>query len=180
MVSECPICYTTLENDINRMFLPCTHSYHIKCLASWIRESKKKVCPICNLSIFRRRKVNPNPMFKSRTRSKSFSVMSKKDRLIEKVRQQRQYPPPPKTPPPSYLTISSTPPQLPQRKYSDPLHGMKLDINAAYEIPELTLDESPPPLPPYNPYEFIGVKNNNVYTINKKQKKPSIPNFQNN
>lgn len=51
----CAICMDTEESSVFE-FLPCCHSFHAKCIQSWIK--KEKSCPICKTHISVNQSVN--------------------------------------------------------------------------------------------------------------------------
>lgn len=62
-MSECPICYEAINKDTGISTLACSHSYHLKCIATWL--SNNDSCPCCRKEVNRHEKLselnNPAP-----------------------------------------------------------------------------------------------------------------------
>ena len=56
----CPICYEEYERCIELRIMECPgdHVFHKKCIDKWLMKSDK--CPMCNLSVFLKRKKDEN------------------------------------------------------------------------------------------------------------------------
>jgi len=52
----CPICYDEYEKPVEMRIMECPgdHAFHKKCIDKWLMKSDK--CPMCNLSVFSKRK----------------------------------------------------------------------------------------------------------------------------
>lgn len=45
----CAICFEEYEKDDDRIFLPCCHSFHFRCVEEWI--STRNTCPTCRCPV---------------------------------------------------------------------------------------------------------------------------------
>jgi Ring finger domain len=55
-MSECPICYEAINKDTGVSTLACSHSYHLKCIATWL--SKNDSCPCCRKEVNEHEKLS--------------------------------------------------------------------------------------------------------------------------
>ncbi|CAF0788031.1 unnamed protein product [Rotaria sp. Silwood1] len=48
-VIECPICLMNIEDDNERIYLPCSHTFHRRCIYEWLKSNEfmAHTCPIC-------------------------------------------------------------------------------------------------------------------------------------
>lgn len=53
----CPICLNNIENDIDIMYLRCSHTFHRGCIRSWLQsnETMANKCPMCRNYISEKR-----------------------------------------------------------------------------------------------------------------------------
>jgi hypothetical protein len=58
-MSECPICYEAINKDTGVSTLACSHSYHLKCIATWL--SKNDSCPCCRKEVNEHEKLSASP-----------------------------------------------------------------------------------------------------------------------
>ncbi|WP_422136097.1 RING finger protein [Endozoicomonas sp. ALD040] len=54
---ECPICYAPFAESEVKVFEPCTHMFHERCLATWLVNNR--TCPMCRS--LGEREVQPMP-----------------------------------------------------------------------------------------------------------------------
>lgn len=58
-MSECPICYEAINKDTGVSTLACSHSYHLKCIATWL--SNNDSCPCCRKEVNEHEKLSGHP-----------------------------------------------------------------------------------------------------------------------
>jgi len=44
-MTDCPICYESINQTTGCCILSCSHSFHIKCLTKWTSDAS--TCPMC-------------------------------------------------------------------------------------------------------------------------------------
>jgi len=60
-MTDCPICYETIDKTTGCCVLSCSHSFHIKCLTKWTTDAS--TCPMCRhaLSDIELNRPDPTP-----------------------------------------------------------------------------------------------------------------------
>ena len=53
---ECPICYEEITCDSGVTKLACSHSFHLKCIVTWILKSE--TCPCCRKDVCNNEKLS--------------------------------------------------------------------------------------------------------------------------
>jgi len=74
-MTDCPICYESINQTTGCCVLSCSHSFHIKCLTKWTSDAS--TCPMCRHALTDIELNRPDPPPKpevSRTESRWFSI----------------------------------------------------------------------------------------------------------
>lgn len=58
-MSECPICYEAINKNTGVSTLACSHSYHLKCIATWLTNNDS--CPCCRREVNEHEKLSALP-----------------------------------------------------------------------------------------------------------------------
>lgn len=64
MQQQCPICHEAITKETGITTMSCSHSFHLKCIGTWILKSTS--CPCCRSEISEHEKL---PVIRARTMS---------------------------------------------------------------------------------------------------------------
>lgn len=59
-MTDCPICYETIDQTTGCCILSCSHSFHIKCLTKWTTDAS--TCPMCRHALSDIELNRPDPL----------------------------------------------------------------------------------------------------------------------